>query len=201
MSATAVRETRSDVVQPSRSAGMKPFFAWVGLCLLGIPLAGYLGNIVAGPVDGVAPALLAGALTGAGIGLAQWFTLRRSLGVSPGWIAATSIGLAVGLAVGASVVGYETGRPQLVIMGAISGAFVGLAQGFLLRRHGFSLWPMWMVAHPPAWALGWFVSSYVIARNIDERFPVFGASGVVVFAIISGLLLMAGLRRATSTSG
>ena len=200
MSATAVREARPAAGQSPRSVGMKPFLKWVGLCVLGIPLGGYLGNIVAGPVDGVTPALLAGALTGGGIGLAQWLMLRRGLGVGPGWIAATSVGLAAGLAVGASAVGYETARPQLAIMGAISGAFVGVAQGSLLRRHGFSLWPAWIAAIPPAWAIGWFVSSYVISRNIDERFPVFGASGAVVFAILSGLLLMAGLRRGKSPS-
>jgi hypothetical protein len=101
------------------------------------------------------------------------------------------------LAVGATAVGYETSRPQLMIMGAICGAFVGIAQGIVLRDR-FSLWPLWIVANPPAWALGWLVSSYVIARNIDERFPIFGASGVVVFAIITGLLLIAGMRGARS---
>ena len=195
MSATAVREASPAVRQSPRSTGVKPFLTWVGLCVLGIPLAGYLGSIVAGPVDGVTPALLGGAVTGAGIGFAQWLFLRRSLGVGPGWIAATSVGLAVGLAVGAMAVGYETGRPELVIMGAISGAFVGIPQGLMLRDK-FSLWLVWIVATPPAWALGWFVSSYVIARNIDERFPVFGASGVVVFATLTGLLLMAGKRGA-----
>jgi hypothetical protein len=178
---------------------VKLFFAWAGLCVLGIPLGGYLGNIVAGPVDGVTPALLGGALTGTVLGVAQWLLLRRSLGVGTGWIPATSVGLAVGLAVGAMAVGYETARPQLMIMGAISGAFVGIAQGISLR-HRFSLWHVWIVANPPAWALGWLVSSYVISRNIDERFPIFGASGVVVFAIITGLLLLAGMRGAKSTS-
>jgi len=194
MSATTdTKPSPAVLTSPRPAVTAKTFFIWAGLCVLGIPLAGYLGNIVAGPVDGVTPALLAGALTGAGIGLAQWVMLRRSLGVGPGWIAATSVGLAVGLAVGAGAVGYETGRPQLAIMGAISGAFVGIAQGSLLR-HRFSLWHVWIVLHPPAWALGWFVSSYVISRNIDERFPVFGASGAVVFAILSGLLLAAGMR-------
>jgi hypothetical protein len=197
MSATTVREASPAVHQPPRPAGLKPFLTWLGLCLLGFPLGGYLGNIVAGPVDGVTPALLGGALTGAGIGLAQWFWLRRRLDVGAGWIAATSVGLAVGLAVGAMAVGYETSRPKLMIMGAISGAFVGIAQGIVLRRT-FSLWHVWIVASPPAWALGWLVSSYVISRNIDERFPVFGASGTVVFAIITGLLLMAGMRGAKS---
>ena len=199
MSATAVTEARPAVRQSSRSMGVKAFLTWVGLCVLGIPLAGYLGSIVAGPVDGVTPALLGGALTGAGIGLAQWLFLRRRLDVGPGWIAATSVGLAAGLAVGAAAVGYEVGRPQLLIMGAISGAFVGIAQGLMLRDT-FSLWRVWIVATPLAWALGWFVSSYVIARNIDERFPVFGASGVVVFAVLTGLLLMAGMRGAKSAA-
>jgi hypothetical protein len=199
MSATAVREASPAVLQSPPPAGLKPFFTWMGLCILGIPIGGYLGNIVAGPVDGVSPALLGGALTGAVIGLAQWFMLRRSLGVSLGWIPATSVGLAIGLAIGAMAVGYETARPQLMIMGAISGAFVGIAQGGMLR-HRFSLWHVWIAANPPAWALGWLVSSYVISRNIDERFPIFGASGTVVFAIITGLLLMAGMRGAKSAA-
>jgi len=194
MSTGTVTPATSDVHQSSRPAGAKTFFSWAGLCILGIPIGGYLGNIVAGPIDDVTPALLGGAITGAVIGFAQWLLLRRSLGVGLGWIGATSLGLAVGLAVGAMAVGYETSRPELMIMGAISGAFVGIAQGFVVR-HRFSLWPVWIVANPPAWALGWLVSSYVISRNIDERFPVFGASGVVVFATITGLLLVAGMRR------
>lgn len=197
MSAATVTQTTPDVRQSPRPAGAKTFFKWAGLCILGIPIGGYLGNIVAGPVDSVTSALLGGALTGAVVGFAQWLLLRRSLGVGLGWIAASSLGLAVGLAVGAMAVGYETSRPQLMIMGAICGAFVGIAQGIVLRDR-FSLWPVWIVANPPAWALGWLVSSYVIARNIDERFPIFGASGVVVFATITGLLLMAGMRGAKS---
>jgi hypothetical protein len=86
-----------------------------------------------------------------------------------------------------------------MIMGAISGAGGGVAQAIVLR-HRFPLWRVWIVANPPAWALGWLVSSYVISRNIDERFPIFGASGTVVFAIITGLLLMAGMRGAKSAA-
>ena len=129
MSATAVRQARPVVRESPRPVGMKLFFTWAGLCLLGIPLAGYLGWGVAGHVDGVAPALLGGALTGAGIGFAQWLMLRRTLGIGLGWIAATSAGLAVGLALGAFVVGFETTTSQLAIMGAVQGAFVGVARG------------------------------------------------------------------------
>jgi hypothetical protein len=189
--------TQPSAIQLPRTTGVKPFFIWVGLMVLGIPLSGYLGWGVAGHVDGVAPALIGGALTGAGIGFAQWLTLRRSLGLGLGWIAATSAGLAVGLAIGASVVDYETTTSQLAIMGAIQGAFVGLAQGMLLRNR-FSLWPAWIVAMPVFFSIGWVVTDLVI--DSGQQFTVFGASGTVVFAILSGLLLMAGMGRDKSAS-
>src|SRR5687768_5648203 len=49
MSATTVSESPPGVRQSSRPVGPKPFLTWMGLCLLGFPLGGYLGNIVAGP--------------------------------------------------------------------------------------------------------------------------------------------------------
>jgi hypothetical protein len=197
MSATVVTQARPGVVQAPRSAGAKTFFIWAGLSLLGIPLAGYLGWGVAGHVDGVIPALIGGALTGAGIGFAQWLVLRRSLGVGLEWIVATSVGLAVGLAIGAAVVGYETTTSQLVIMGAIQGAFVGIAQGMVLRSK-FSLWHVWMVAMPVFFSIAWVVTDVVI--DSGQQFTVFGASGAVVFAFLSGLLLMVGMRREKSAS-
>ena len=147
MSATVVTQAEPDVLPAPRSAGAKTFFVWAGLSLLGIPLAGYWGWGVAGHVDSVIPALIGGALTGAGIGFAQWLVLRRSLGIGLEWILATSAGLAIGLAIGAAVVGYETTTSRLLIMGAIQGAFVGIAQGMVLRNK-FSLWHVWMVAMP-----------------------------------------------------
>lgn len=148
-------------------------------------------------MDSVMPALIGGALTGAGIGFAQWLVLRRSLGVGLEWIVATSVGLAVGLAIGAAVVGYETTTSQLVIMGAIQGAFVGIAQGMVLRSK-FSLWHVWMVAMPVFFSIAWVVTDVVI--DSGQQFTVFGASGTVVFAILSGLLLMVGMRREKSAS-
>ena len=194
---SATMSTQPPATQLPRTTGVKPFFIWVGLMVLGVPLSGYLGWGVAGHVDGVAPALIGGALTGAGIGFAQWLTLRRSLGIGLEWIAATSAGLAVGLAIGSSVVGYETTMSQLAIMGAIQGAFVGIAQGMVLRNR-FSLWPVWIVAMPVFFSIAWVVTDLVI--DSGQQFTVFGASGTVVFAILSGLLLMAGMGRDKSTS-
>jgi hypothetical protein len=87
---------------------------------------------------------------------------------------------------------------QLAIMGAISGATVGIAQGVLLRDK-FSLWHVWMVTMPVLWALGWIVTE-TAGINVEKQFTVFGASGTVVFAILSGLLLLAGMRRDKSSS-
>ena len=96
------------------------------------------------------------------------------------------------MSVGSAVVGYETTAGQLAIMGAFSGAAVGIVQGLLLRNR-FSLWHAWMVAMPVMWALAWVVTE---AAGIDvaKQFTVFGASGAAMFGLLSGLLLMAGRR-------
>lgn len=192
MSANTSTQPAPAAIQLPRTTGARPFFIWAGLTVLGIPLAGYLGWGVAGHVDSVASALIGGALTGAGIGFAQWLFLRQRLGVGLEWIVATSAGLAVGLAIGAAVVGYETTTSQLAIMGAIQGAFVGIAQGMVLRNR-FSLWHVWMVAMPVLFSISWVVTDAVI--DSGKQFTIFGASGSVVFAVLSGLLLMAGMRR------
>jgi hypothetical protein len=190
MSATAAA-VRKSFTMP-RMSGAKIVFSWIGLALVAFPLAGYAGWGVGGHVDGVGPALIGGAITGAGIGLVQWLFLRRDLDIGPVWILATGVALAAGLAIGAAVVGYETTPGQLAIMGAISGAAIGIAQGILLRS-SFSLWHVWMVAMPAMYAIGWVVTE---AAGIDvaNQFTVFGASGSVVFGVLSGLLMMAGKR-------
>jgi hypothetical protein len=147
---------------------------------------------IGGHVDGIQPALIGGAVTGAGIGFVQWMFLRRDLNMSWVWILATSAALAAGLSVGSAVVGYETTAGQLAIMGAISGVPVGIAQGALLRNK-LSLWHAWMVAMPALFALGWVVSES-IGIDVANQFTIFGASGSVVFGLLSGLLLMAGKR-------
>ena len=197
MSATAV-VVRKPFTMP-RMGGMKLVFTWIGLALAAFPLAGYAGWGVSGHIDAVGPALIGGAITGAGIGLVQWLFLRKDLGMSPlPWIAATSVALAAGLAVGAAAVGYETSAGQLAIQGAISGAAVGVAQGILLRSR-FSLWHAWMVAMPLMFAIGWVVTESA-GIDVANQFTVFGASGSIVFGLLSGLLMMAGKRSDSSSA-
>jgi hypothetical protein len=47
-------------------------------------------------------------------------------------------------------------------------------------------------------AVAWLISSYVISANIDERFTNFGASGVIMCALVT-VLLLAWLFRRTET--
>jgi hypothetical protein len=160
---------------------------WPVAILISFPIGGYIADLVVDGVDSVGTALLGGLIAGASIGAAEWFALRRW--ISWLWIPATTVGMAGGLTAGAAVVDYGIGRGDLALMGALTGVGAGVLQALVLARHRIpgALW--WAVANPPAWALGWLVSSYVIARNIDERFTNFGASGALAFGLLTWLLL------------
>jgi hypothetical protein len=164
--------------------------------LVGFPIGGYVADLVVDGVDSLTAALVGGVITGAIIGVAQWFALRQR--VSWLWIPATIAGMAAGLASGAAFVGYGIDRGDLAIMGAVTGLGVGVIQSLVLARHRIpgAIW--WSVVSPPTWALGWYVTSYVISRNIDERFPIFGASGAVVFGLLTWMLLAVLVRRTAS---
>lgn len=108
--------------------------------------------------------------------------------------------MAVGLVAGAALVEYGIDRADLALMGAVNGVGVGVMQTLVLARHRIPGAFWWAVANPPAWALGWFVSSYVISRNIDERFPIFGASGAIVYGLLTWLLLAVLFRTVRETA-
>ena len=179
---TTIRPTtRSSVFERIR-----PWWLWI-LTALAFPPAGYIAHQLFGRVDGVGAALLSGVLTGALIGLAQWALLRRR-GASPGWIVATAVGFGVGLAAGAALVGYETSLGALVVMGAVCGIAIGLAQvaSFApLRRHALS----WTLATGAMWATGWAVSAGGVGIKVEDQWPVFGISGALVVAILQSVLI------------
>jgi hypothetical protein len=166
---------------------------WPVAILVSFPIGGYIADEVVDGVDSMEAALAGGLIVGAVIGVAEWFVLRNR--VSWLWIPATTAGMAIGLVAGASLVDYGIGRGDLALMGAVNGAVVGTMQALVLARHRVpgALW--WALVNPPAWAIGWIVSSYVISRNIDERFPIFGASGALVFGLVT-LFIVARLFRA-----
>ncbi len=162
-------------------------WAWPVAVLVSFPIGGLLADLVVNGVDSVGSALLGGLIAGAVSGAAEWLALRQW--VSWLWIPATCVGMAAGLAGGAALVDYGISRGDLMLMGAVTGVGVGVLQAIVLVRHGISDAIWWAVANPPAWALGWLVTSYVISSNVDERFTNFGAGGALVFGLLTWLLL------------
>jgi hypothetical protein len=168
-------------------------WAWPVAILVGFPVGGYIANAIVGEIDSIGSALAGGLIAGAVIGAAQWLALRGL--VQWFWIAATSVGMAIGLTAGAALVDYGISRGDIMLMGAVTGAVVGGLQALVLapRMGGRALW--WAAANPPAWALAWLVTTYVITKNVKEHYPNFGASGAVVFALLTWLLLTFLFRR------
>lgn len=162
-------------------------WAWPVAIVVGIPIGGYAANLIVGKVDSVGPALAGGLIAGAVIGAAQWWALRSLVPWT--WIVATSVGMAAGLTAGAALVDYGISRGDLALMGAVTGLGVAGLQAFLLplaRRSGALLW---VAVNVPAWALAWIVSSFVITKNVKEHFAIFGASGAILFALLTWLVL------------
>jgi hypothetical protein len=155
---------------------------------IGFIAGGALATAVAGRLDAVTAAVIGGALAGAVIGGGQWLVLRRMLPGAAWWIAATAVGQAIGLAVGAPLVGYGTEPRDLAVQGAIAGLAIGVLQALVLRRGvANGLW--WALAMPPLWTLGWLVT-WAGRIHVDQKFFNFGAYGAIAFTILSGFLLV-----------
>jgi hypothetical protein len=189
-----IMDTKGDWTNTARR-----MWLWPVAILVSFPIGGYIADLVVNGVDSVGAALAGGLIVGAVIGAAEWFALRQW--VSWLWIIATIAGMAAGLVAGAALVDYGIDRGDLAVMGAVNGVAVGVMQALILARYRIPGAFWWAVANPPAWALGWFVSSYVISRNIAERFPIFGASGALVFGLLTWLLLAALFRAASDVRG
>jgi hypothetical protein len=165
-----------------------PGWPWVAV-FLAFPIAGYIGWVISGPVDAVVAGLIGGAITGGGLGAVQWWAAKGELGDAAPWISASAVSYAVGLAAGAALVGYDTDVGALALMGLVSGASLGGAQGVVLVRQGKrQLGAAWGAAMPPLFALGWVAASS-IGVSVDDQFTVFGASGALLFMLLSGLVL------------
>jgi hypothetical protein len=150
-------------------------------------------------VEGTVSGALGGALAGAVIGAAQWLALRRYLRVGPEWILATTLGLAIGDALGALLTGAGTGIGALLITGLATGVAVGFLQGGLFLRGRLlaaGAAGMWVPVVAIAWPLGWAVT-WAIGIDVERSYYVFGASGALVFAAVTGLAMLLMLRGRT----
>lgn len=154
------------------------------LAFLGFPLGGLLAFLAVGPIDGALSAALAGAIAGLVIGAAQYLALRGRLGVGPGWIFATALGLAAGNALGAALTGAGTSVGALIFTGMAAGVCVGAAQWALLRRRVANA-SLWLPVVASAWPIGWTVT-WAVGVDVEHGYAVFGASGALVVAAVTG---------------
>jgi hypothetical protein len=143
-----------------------------------------LAELVAGPVDGLAAALLAGALTGIVLGTVQSWGMGSNGPPAYQWITATTAGLTVGLALGSARVGYGTSVGDLAVQGAICGLVIGTAQALILRGRVAYLWPPALSA---LWALGWAITTS-IGVDVETQYAVFGSSGALVVTAATAVL-------------
>jgi hypothetical protein len=178
------------------STGGWRFFLWWMLAFLGFPLGGFLALVLVGSVEGVVSGALGGALAGAVIGAAQWLVLRRYMRVGPEWVLATALGVAIGDAVGALLTGAGTGIGALLITGLATGVAVGLLQWGLVLRGRVLLGSLWPPVVAIAWPVGWTVT-WAFGIDVERGYFVFGASGALVFAAVTGLAMLLMLRGRT----
>jgi hypothetical protein len=167
------------------SSFLRTWLIWLAGFLV-FPLAGLAGTGVAGRVDRPVAALAGGAVAGLVVGAAQALLSRGRLDVRR-WAPATAAGMGVGLLLGAATVGYRTSLADLVLMGALTGVVLGIAQAAALPRSARRRW-VWAAAMPVLWALGWTATT-LGGIAVDEQFTIFGAYGAVTFSALSGLLL------------
>ena len=170
------------VAAPHRTP--RPWGRWV-LTAFAFPPSGYLATLLVGRVDAPLPALVGGAVTGAGIGAAQGALLRRR-GVPVGWVPATAAGLGAGLALGAAAVSYRTDLSSLAVMGAVTGLAVGAAQGAALG--GSARTALWSLATAALWPLGWAVTT-LAGIPVEEQFTNFGITGALTVAAVQSVLV------------
>jgi hypothetical protein len=149
---------------------------------LAFPLGGLLAFETIGSVTNAGTAAAAGLLAGAVIGAGQWLALR-SEGVDYRWPLVTAAAMAAGSALAVTATGAGTDTTDLVLTGAVAGAFVGTAQAALLNR------PQWAAVTAASWALAWLISAGVLAQQADEGFVVFGSSGALAATVLTGLAL------------
>lgn len=161
---------------------------WIAVALA-FPIAGYIAWKLSGPVDTIQTALIGGAVTGAGLAAVQSWAAKGVLGRAATWISASAAAYAAGLAAGAALAGYHTDLAALVLMGLVSGASLGTAQGVVLARQGNPrLGAAWGVAMPALFAISW-IPTTAIGVSVENQYTVFGAAGAILFTVLSGLVL------------
>ncbi|MDX2161388.1 MAG: hypothetical protein SF162_08705 [bacterium] len=165
---------------------------WWMLAFLGFPIGGALATALIGRMDSPLDGAIGGLVAGLVIGAAQALALNRTQtaqGASVGlWVAATAVALAVGVGLSAALVGTETTLESILLRAAVTGAVLALAQAAVIQQMGGRAL-VWLILVAVLYIVAWFVTSRVIGASVDQGFIVFGASGALVYQLLTGLAL------------
>jgi hypothetical protein len=176
----------ADSLTVTRPTRLRTVLRWLPT-FFGFPLGGLAAELTSGPVDGPVAAVIGGLITGIILGAVQSWGFGPAGPAARRWVAATGIGLAVGLGVGAAAVDYGTDLADLVVQGAICGLALGTAQAVVVRPRLGRLAYAWPGVLGVLWALGWAVTTG-IGVDVETQYTVFGSSGaLVVTAATAGL--------------
>lgn len=182
---TAAPRTRP---APPRGTG-RTIGRWM-VSFAGYPLGGYAAFLLTGRVDSPGPALAGGLLTGAILGAIQVWALGQTRPRPLAWILATAVGLMAGVAAGAALVDYRTDLGSLVVLGAVGGALVGIAQAVLLVPRLGPLAFVWPFFLGGTFAIGWAVTASA-GIDVDQQFTIFGSSGALAATLLTAVLPLA----------
>jgi uncharacterized membrane protein YhdT len=161
--------------------------AWI-VAFLGFPVGGLAALSLIGALENPLEGLIGGAAAGAVLGLTQWLALRLRTPLTPLWIAASSIGLGVGVGLSVALFGADRSAQANALRAPLTGLIWGAAQWvFLQRSAAHAAW--WIPTVALAYLIGWVVTAAVIGESLEQGFTVFGASGAVIFQIITGVAL------------
>ncbi|MDX2076178.1 MAG: hypothetical protein SFZ02_07090 [bacterium] len=160
---------------------------WV-IAFLGFPPGGALATLIIGHLNNPLQGILGGFLAGIVIGGAQFLALRGRLAIDAWWIVATAGALAVGVAITVLIFGSETTLEAVVIRAPLTGLLLGMAQFLILRQHVHNAW-VWIPVITVVYTLAWYITGVVIKASLDQGFVVFGASGALVYQILTGVTL------------
>ena len=159
------------------------------------PVGGLAAHLIVGPVDTVGAAAVGGLVTGAAVGLAQWWALRPTGPTAGRWVFASALGLAAALVLVTAVAGPPGTVGAVVVQGAVCGFGLGVAQAAALYRRLGARAVVWPLLLAGAWSLGWCVTAAVGVR-LEDGWTVFGSTGALAVTVLTAVLPLA-LRRTT----
>jgi hypothetical protein len=158
------------------------------IAIVGFPIGGTLGNLVAGPAATAPAALISGLIAGVVIGLAQALALGLRSESLVLWPAATGAGLGIGLAIVTAAIGQIETTTEAIVLGAVSGVVIGAAQAALLMRQRIANAWLWIPATGLAWAVGWLITSSV-GVALAPGWPNYGLTGAIASQVITAVAL------------